>query len=81
MYTYAHPLLLTSIKTKETGQIRELQYADDSTESMQYDLNTALYQSFGLQVIIKKTEIMFQLMNQTSPTPLLPRKWHPHQIS
>ena len=59
----------------KTCQICELQYADDcailahSPESMQYALNTvsALYQSFGLQVNIKKTEVMSQLTTQSSP--------------
>lgn len=50
----------------ETVQICELQYADDcgifahSSESMQHSLNMTctLYQSFGLQVNIQKTEVM-----------------------
>lgn len=50
----------------ETVQICELQYADDcgifahSSEFMQHSLNMTctLYQSFGLQVNIQKTEVM-----------------------
>lgn len=61
----------------KTCQICELQYADDcailahSPESMQYALNTVstLYQSFGLQVNIKKTEVMSQLTTQSSSPP------------
>ena len=63
-------------KTK-TCQICELQYADDnaivahSKEALQraLDIITALYQAFGLQVNIQKTEVMSQL---TTPTPSPP---------
>ena len=62
-------------KTK-TRQICELQYADDcailahSPDFMQHALNTisSLYQSFGLQVNIQKTEVMSHL-NTPAPTP------------
>lgn len=57
--------------------IAELQYADDcailahSPESMQHALNTiaSLYQYFGLQVNIKKTEVISQIFSQTSSPP------------
>ncbi|XP_035260113.1 uncharacterized protein LOC118220353 [Anguilla anguilla] len=63
-------------KTK-TCQIFELQYADDcavlahSPESMQHALNTisGLYQSFGLQVNIQKTEVMVQFTIQPPSPP------------
>lgn len=63
-------------KTK-TCQISELQYADDcailahSPDSMQHALNTisSLYQSFGLQVNIQKTEVISQLTTPTSTRP------------
>ena len=61
----------------ETRQICELQYADDcailahSPGSMQHALNTisSLYQSFGLQGNIKKTEVMSHL-NTPAPPPV-----------
>lgn len=67
----------------KTCHIYELQYTDDcailvhTPESLQKAVDTisSLYRSFGLQVNTDKTQVMSQLISQTSSTPPFPHQW------